>query len=340
MSKTEKNIEQEILQNQSVQPELGYVASFFGTVETICRHVITMLPEEQAVTAYQYFERDSNLSEICVVDSLGFFRGILTRNEIFHYFGGLYGYPLHQKRMVHELMKKNPLVVDSGFSIENVSKMAMDRVPSELYQAVVVLKDGLYYGVVTIKDLLSTAVTIQVKRATEANPLTGLPGNISIEEQIKSLIGEEKPFGIMYLDLDNFKAYNDAYGFNSGDRMIKAVACSMEAVCGRTDFLGHIGGDDFVIITRKKDVEKLGLAIIEKFKEYLSELYNTEDWERGYIISKNRNGFTEKFPIASLSIAVVTNREKSYHDMEKLAKKIVKAKKSAKKKSGDAVAVY
>ena len=298
-----------------------------------------MKPSDRAADAYEKFSRDSNISEVCIVDEMGIFQGIITRSEIMKAFSGRYGYNLHQKHSVSDLMNRDTLIVNSDFLIENVSNMAMERLPNEIYDAVVVLKNGFYYGVVTIKDLLSTAVTIQVKRATEVNPLTQLPGNVAVENQITHLLGDKVPYAIMYLDLDNFKAYNDAYGFNNGDKMIKALAASMDSACSEKDFLGHIGGDDFVIITRNKEAVALGEAVIICFKGYLPQLYNQKDWDRGYIISKNRNGLTENFPIASVSIAVVTNWNEINDDIEKLSQKIVKAKKRAKKKAGNSIEV-
>ena len=113
----------------------------------------------------------------------------------------------------------------------------------------------------------------------------------------------------------------------------------MKKSCAEDDFLGHIGGDDFVVITRHADAEALGRSIIKVFQTYLQGLYNRTDWERGYIISKNRSGLTEQFPIASVSVAIVTNRKEKVSRIEDLSEKIVSAKKAAKQQKGDSVII-
>ena len=231
------------------------------------------------------------------------------------------------RNTVMELANIKALTVYATFSIENVARLAMERSMNEIYDPVVVIKQGKYYGIVTVKDLLLATVSIEVEKANEANPLTSLPGNKVINQKIHQLIGEQDFFAIIYLDLDNFKAFNDAYGFSSGDRMIEILADIMKKVCGESSFLGHIGGDDFVIITRQSNVKELAEVIISDFKEEIRELYNETDWERGYIISQNRKGVMEQFPIAAISIAIITNQSNQYNCMKELTKQIVAAKK-------------
>lgn len=332
-----KSVRQKVHEIQIIEKKHNAEGPILGTVEAICKSGMTMCPETMAVEAYMLMEKNEDISEICVVDEQRCFYGILTRQSVLKSFGGMYGYTMHQKYTVADMLKTDILMVNSDFSVEKVSEMAMERETAEIYDAVVVLKDGKYYGIVTIKELLSTTVKIQVKRAKEANPLTSLPGNITIEERIRRLIGEESTYAIMYIDLDNFKAYNDAYGFNNGDCMIKAVAKSMQNVCNENDFLGHVGGDDFVVITNRKDAKELGWRIVRHFEGYLKNLYNATDWNRGFIISTNRHGVTEQFPIASLSIAVITNQKEIYYDMEMLSEKIVQTKKAAKEQLGNSV---
>ncbi|MPM94737.1 hypothetical protein SDC9_141885 [bioreactor metagenome] len=148
-----------------------------------------------------------------------------------------------------------------------------------------------------------------------------------------------EPFSVIYLDLDNFKAYNDAYGFSNGDLMITAVSKAMKENCDEKDFLGHIGGDDFVIIAKRTNVISLCQEIIKSFESFIKPLYLKEDWERGYIVSKNRNGFVENFPITTLSIAVITNENGDYQSVEQLSKTIAITKKKCKLKIGNVIEV-
>lgn len=334
-----KKIKNKIIELQNRDAGTQAETSVFGTIESICKQGTIVRPDVKAIEIYRQFCEQEELTEICVVAENGEFCGILTRDEVLSDFGGMYGYTLHQRYTVSDLMKKDTLVVNADFSVENVARIAMDRAAKEVYHAVIVLKNGSYYGIVTIKDLLSALIKIQVTRATDANPLTGLPGNMVIESRMQHLIGNEESYAVMYLDLDNFKAYNDAYGFDSGDRMIMALAQAMKQACMKEDFLGHIGGDDFVIITKSERAEALGNDIVDKFRSDLQQLYRSCDWERGYIVSKNRNGITEQFPIASVSIAIVANSSRRGYQAEELSEKIVDAKKAAKQKKGNSVVV-
>lgn len=329
--------------NISVNP------SFFGQIGTICKKGVTMEPNEMATYAYECFAKNPELTEISVVDEHDTYYGMLTREFILSLFGGRYGFNLHHRNKIYEVMKKDSLVVNKEFSIENVSKIAMERMSQELYDAVVVLENDKYYGIATIKDLLSAAVSIQIKRAIDTNPLTSLPGNIIIEQKINALIGVQTFYAIMYLDLDNFKAYNDAYGFNNGDKMITALADSIKKSTYSIDtdtnhsssnnFVGHIGGDDFVVISNNKNIYENAELIINAFSDQLPFLYNQTDLERKFNVSKNRNGLTENFPLATLSIAIVTNKKRLYHDINKLSNQIVIAKKKAKQLNGNSIVI-
>ena len=154
------------------------------------------------------------------------------------------------------------------------------------------------------------------------------------------MIADDRDCAIIYLDLDNFKAYNDAYGFSCGDNMLRLLAQAMNLCCSAGDFKGHIGGDDFIILTRDTErLHELCSHIIETFSEQIQSLYSKEDWERGYIISKNRNGFAENFPIATLSIAAVTNRTVDFSQTELLSKTVAHAKKQCKQQAGHSVVI-
>jgi diguanylate cyclase (GGDEF)-like protein len=140
--------------------------------------------------------------------------------------------------------------------------------------------------------------------------------------------------------LDYFKAYNDAYGFTSGDLRIKALSNAMQECSERQDFIGHIGGDDFVLIRNDYDkLYELCQRIGETFRKHINPLYSREDWERGYILSNNRNGFQQNFPIVTISIAVVSNRSQRPSTMEELSKIIAETKKKAKQIEGNSIII-
>ena len=150
-------------------------------------------------------------------------------------------------------------------------------------------------------------------RALDANPLTRLPGNTSIIQKIQDLIDTRQDFALGYLDLDHFKAFNDAYGFSRGDEVLmmasRVIVNSIRGVLGTDGFVGHIGGDDFVFIVPGELVELVCQSIIANFNSIVPHFYDPEDRRQGFISSRDRQGTPCSFPLMTLSIAVVFNRQ-------------------------------
>ena len=148
------------------------------------------------------------------------------------------------------------------------------------------------------------------------SPLTGLPGNARIEDELRARIAEGRPFALLYADLDNFKAYNDHYGFLRGDEALRAVGRLVQDVAlevgGREVFVGHLGGDDFVLISQVEHAEPLCRALVERGAQQVPLLYDPEDRERGYIEVENRQGRVERFPLLSISIGVATTERRRF----------------------------
>ena len=177
----------------------------------------------------------------------------------------------------------------------------------------------------------------RIDRNRWANPLTGLHGNIEIQGEINHRIAIEDKIAVIYSDLDNFKAYNDVYGFSSGDTAIKLTADIIKDCVtmhgNDNDFVGHVGGDDFVIITSPDRAEKLCMALIEEFDRKIVELYTIDDKKRGYILTKSRQGEMMQYPIMSISLAVVTNEKRELISYLQIAE-ISTTKEKAKELSG------
>jgi diguanylate cyclase (GGDEF)-like protein len=152
----------------------------------------------------------------------------------------------------------------------------------------------------------------------DASPLTRLPGGIAIENVLKKRIDSSQPLAFCVLDLDNFKAFNDRYGYANGSEVIKETAKIIEASVKtkgtQDDFVGHIGGDDFVVITTPAVMRQVSEEIIHRFDRRILEFYEPADQQRGYILGKTRQGIEMQFPIMSISIAIVTNEHRTYSD--------------------------
>ncbi|HNB10517.1 MAG TPA: response regulator [bacterium] len=187
------------------------------------------------------------------------------------------------------------------------------------------------------------ALIRRYKESIGANPLTKLPGNYAIEDDINFRIAQNQkqktPFAVCYADLDNFKAYNDKYGFKSGDEAIQGTARIILDVIGelgaKEDFVGHVGGDDFVFIVSRYDrVEAICKTIIERLDDFYPSLYDETDRKAGHIITKNRKDEIDQFPLMSISIAVVSNENRELSSMGQIAQIAAEVKKAVKKKDG------
>lgn len=152
---------------------------------------------------------------------------------------------------------------------------------------------------------------------TALNPLTRLPGSPAIEEEVTRRIAEDEQFAFCYVDADNFKAYNDVYGYAKGDEVIKRIALLLsekaKASAGDDYFVGHVGGDDFVLIAQPAAAEAAARAITEEFDKLILEFYNEADRQRGYITTMDRKNKTRDFPIMSLTVAIVAPRTQRHY---------------------------
>lgn len=184
-----------------------------------------------------------------------------------------------------------------------------------------------------IKSHLRRASQIPVN-----NPLTGLPGNILLTEELKYRIKRGTPFAMLYLDLNNFKAFNDIYGPSRGDRAIKLVADVVRDVLNRrgkgNEFIGHIGGDDFTVLTDTDILHELCQDLIETFDREVRLLYDEADLARGYLRTTDRRGIPRDFPVMGLSIGGVTNLYRQFNDYEEMSRVAAEMKSFAKTKAG------
>jgi len=197
-------------------------------------------------------------------------------------------------------------------------------------------EEFIYYTVKNALRLLSVNRTV--------SPLTRLPGNLQIQTELKKRLLRKDNFAVLYLDLDNFKAYNDVYGFLSGDEIIKFTArvitrnvhCSSEADV----FVGHIGGDDFVaVLDDNVNFETICQNIIAEFDQGIVKFFNDEDIEQGFLKVQNRKGVIEEFPITSLSIGVVLSEEKHFANILEIGEVGAQVKHVAKSITGSCYAI-
>jgi diguanylate cyclase (GGDEF)-like protein len=188
---------------------------------------------------------------------------------------------------------------------------------------------------------LKTRVEVHLRRSARdlsASPLTGLPGNPLIEQVIAVRLQAHEPIAVLYIDLTNFKAYNDEYGWIKGDQVIKMLADTLVAVAAsvgtKTDFVGHIGGDDFVLVTIPDRASDVAQHIIDRFDAAVPEFYSQEVRERGYSIVRDRRGRIFHAPIATVSIAIVTNAQRELQNPLQVADIAAEVKELVKSHPG------
>ena len=171
-------------------------------------------------------------------------------------------------------------------------------------------------------------------RSLDANPLTHLPGNSSIMEEFQSHIDSGKPFAVGYADLDKFKVYNDKYGFEHGDEIIRSLARILidatQQYCGQDAFVGHVGGDDFVFICDDDKADSVSQYIIDAFDKLVPSFYNDRDRSAGFIMGVDRQGNAMKAGLVSVSIGIVSNVNQKINHVAQIGEIGAELKKHAK----------
>jgi len=320
------------VKNQQKKKEAFYTAITMPVGET-ARQDCFFLPDALGSQALDVFNANPNLLGIPVVEN-GKPVGLLMKATFLSRLATQYGVAVYMNRPVSLLMDKNPLTVDYHTPLEQVSKLAVARTEDTLYDYIIVTQNSKYYGITTVKNLLEKTTQLEINRAKHSNPLSGLPGNIMVEEKLKQAIESGEDFSVLYIDLDNFKPYNDLYGFENGDKILCMTAQLLQNQINNLAlpdaFLGHIGGDDFIAVIKEADVERLCQTIIKDFDVRVRAFYTEEDENNGFIIAKNRHGIEEQFPLISISIAVVNTQGYRFRDVSQLAEVAGQIKKQCK----------
>lgn len=175
------------------------------------------------------------------------------------------------------------------------------------------------------------------------SPLTGLPGNHRIDSEIARRVAAEDSFALCHLDLDNFKAFNDAYGFLRGDEVITLLAAALRAAAGAigtpVPFVGHIGGDDFVLISLPEQAEPVCRRTIESFDAAVPALHDPADVARGYLEVRDRQGVLRRYPLVSVSVGVAVTGRRRFRDHREMVAVAAEMKAVAKAAQGSAIAV-
>lgn len=295
-----------------------------------------MSPRDEVKDVKQILETSGPISGVAVVEE-GRPVGLLMSHHLDRQLGTHYGMALYYRRSINHVMDSSPLIVEGNTPVEVVAKAAMKRETFKVFDHIIVTQKGRFLGVVSVQKMLDTLARVQVEMAKGANPLTGLPGNLAIEQEMARRCRSGTPTSLVYIDLDNFKVYNDQYGFKDGDRVLLLLSHILTWAVKRhgtpEDFIGHVGGDDYVLITHPERSERLAVAVVRCFKRLIRHCYSAEDRSRGFIRGKDRKGNEGEFPLVSASLAIVDCCGSS--DFEQVERRAAEMKHYAKSLPGN-----
>lgn len=336
---------------ESVRPDTGDSgpdaaisnAEYIGDISI---QVLPANPADNLAAVLKRFQNDSALQVLPVVDGCRVV-GIINRST-FHeeHVIGMNGFAFHinHSKKMRDLMAPATLGFESTVSIRDAAQVIQSQKMDVRVDNIYVTRSGIYHGVVDVNRFISAITDINLTLAKGANPLTGLPGNESIQREINERLLTGEGFDIAYVDIDNFKPFNDYYGFQRGDVVIKAIGEIISAVAGGADerfscFCGHIGGDDFIIITGAHHSEYISSQVIKALDEHMQLFHGEKDCSAGCYSAVNRKGEQETFGLLSISIGIVNTRLTPVSSYAQLASISTEVKKAAKRLPGSSVVI-
>ena len=310
-----------------------------ATAAKLLRQVSAVSPDTPTSYVYEMFNASPDLHAIPVAKS-GIPVGMINRQTLIERLARPYRHELFGKKPCEKFMDSAPLVVDVNISLQELSALIVEGERHHLTNGFIVTEHGYFCGIGTGHDLVREITEMQISAARYANPLTQLPGNVPIDEQIDRLLKSGTEFYICYCDLDHFKPFNDVYGFHKGDEVIKLVAEVLTECCDPAqDFIGHVGGDDFIVLFRSEDWEIRCRHIVKAFGERVLGFFAFEDRERGGYVTEDRQGKRSFQPLTSVSLGVAKIAPDVFNSLHQVSAVASETKKQAKKIPGNSLFV-
>ena len=309
------------------------------TAERLMVEVAPVAPDMSMEAVYGIFAASPHLAAVPVVRD-GIPIGLINRYALIDRYARPYHRDLYGKRHCTHFMDASPLVVDKGISVEELSSLVVEAEQRYLSDGFIITDQGRYAGMGTGHALMREITQLRIRAARYANPLTGLPGNVPINEHIDALLRAGVAFCACYADLNHFKPFNDVYGYNRGDDVIQLTGrLLVQSADPERDFVGHVGGDDFVALFQSADWERRCRGVLAGFEEEVKRFFNAEDVERGGYIAEDRRGQKIFHPLASLAIGAVRIEPGVFHSHREVAAAAAEAKKQAKRTPGNSLFV-
>jgi EAL domain-containing protein (putative c-di-GMP-specific phosphodiesterase class I)/GGDEF domain-containing protein len=305
------------------------------TVKQLLQKVEPISPHMLNEDVFERFEQEPNQIVLPVVHDDGSPLGLINRYSLVDRFARPFRREIYGKRPCTLFMNAAPIRAEHAMPVQELGQLLGRAEHHQLVDGFVITENGRYLGIGSSQALMGLITEMQIRAARYANPLTQLPGNVPINEHIDRLLANEVEFIACYCDLDHFKPYNDSYGYRKGDQMIQVVASILSRQNDtRLDFVGHVGGDDFILLMQSADWEDRCKAILADFDAEVSAFVSVEHLQQQGYFAEDRRGNQAFHPLPALSIGALVVEPHLYHSHHEVSGAMGCAKKEAKKISG------
>lgn len=316
--------------NQAFQPPVAIT-----TAAQLARRGPTVTAEVKAQAVVDMFTSNEQLYAMPVLDAAKRPIGILRSLQVLKRSSERFFREIQARRSCVELLDRQALVFDVSTSLREMSEAIANLDDRLMVDGFIVTRDGEYFGSGRTSDLLKAVSDLQVCSARYANPLTQLPGNVPIDHHLDTLVAEGQSFVVAAWDLDNFKPFNDIYGYHRGDELIKFTAQTLtEAADPQLDFVGHIGGDDFLMVLGSADWPRRLQAICAAFDAGVRSFFSPEHIRSGGYVTLNRQNQALFTPLPTLSAGVLCARPGQFEGAHQISAALAEPKRIAKSDSG------
>ncbi|ARU55144.1 signal protein [Oleiphilus messinensis] len=300
------------------------------TCQSLAYYVKPLQPETKLKEVAERFATGDSASCLPVVGNNKPL-GIAHKWRILELFSTQYGRALFENKPIVDFISSDTIIVDEHTPLLDLSRMLTGAEDHYVRQNFLISREHYYLGMGRTRDLLKLITDTKIDAAKYANPLSGLPGNVPINKQIQLLCKKSTPCWIAYFDLDNFKPFNDVFGYSKGDDAIIMLATILSEQLSDLGFVGHVGGDDFIAtFSENISPEPICRYIIEQFIQRSRPLYPDTIREQGYFEARDRYGNWRCHPLVNLSIGIIHVRNPDQIGHHQIAELAAAAKKSAK----------
>jgi EAL domain-containing protein (putative c-di-GMP-specific phosphodiesterase class I)/GGDEF domain-containing protein len=323
----------------SIYPQGGSGLLGKFSADKLTMNAPTVSPKSRSETVLNLLLAQPELHAIPVVENR-IPVGIINRTALVDRFSRIYTRELFGRRPCSIFMDTDPLIVDRHTPLEELSRLVVNKGKRSFSDGFILTDRGEYFGIGTGYDLMREISRMQVHAARYANPLTLLPGNVPITEHAERLIERQVAFAACHCDLDHFKPLNDQYGYRKGDEVIQACARILVEGCDpERDFVGHIGGDDFIVLFQSADWQERCQSILARFDAMVRQFFKPEHLAQGGYYGEDRRGNKVFFPLLALSIGAVNAEAGAFSNAHELSAVAAEAKKLAKRMEGSSLFV-